>query len=128
MSRPYYALNGREIIEVVTGEVKQYMEKSGDFPAHRTFPEVSWKWQIEFTVYPAEPPSVKVKGEGLTRADDPKGEPVPVKLEGGRGGIGKSVAPDQVRVEAGIPLSKPVTKAGMGTVDELMKSLEAPGK
>ena len=128
MNRPYFALNGYEIIDVVLSELKKSMLASGQFPIHKTFPEVSWKWSIEFQVYPSEPKVMKYKHEGREFKDEPRLGPKQVTLEGGREDVGKTIAPDRVRVEEGLKLAKPVTKRNVGTVDELVDSLEQTQK
>lgn len=128
MNRPYFALNGHEIVDVVISELKKSMLASGSFPIHKTFPEVSWKWSIEFEVYPSEPKVMKHQMEGREFKDEPRIGPKQVTLEGGREDVGKAIAPDKVRVEEGLKLAKPVTKRNVGTVDELVDSLEQTQK
>lgn len=128
MNRPYFALNGLEIVDVVISELKKSMLTSGNFPVNKTFPEVSWKWSIEFEVYPSEPKFMHHKHEGREFKDEPRIGPNKVTIEGGREGVGKTVAPDKVRIEEGLKLSKPVTKRNVGTVDELVDSLEQTQK
>ena len=125
MSRPYYALNGNEVVEIIRSEVERALEASGKFGIAKTFPQVSWKWTLEMDVYPSEPRQFEIKVEGKKKASDPVPglEPLHMMIEGGREDIGKKISPDQVRKEEGIPLLHPVQKKG-GIVDELMDSLK----
>lgn len=123
MARPYYALNGKEVVEIIKNEVEAALNASGKFGVAKTFPQVSWKWTLEMEVYPSEPKQFEVKTSGTKKVSEPALEPLSVILEGGKQGIGETVSPDQVRKDEGIPLMQPVAKKG-GIVDELMDSLK----
>lgn len=123
MPRPYYALNGQEIIEIIKAEVELAMNNTGKFTLARAYPQVSWKWKLEMEVYPAEPSKFEVESHGHKKVSDPKHAAEKLSVEGGRTGIGESVSPDQVRVESKMPLMHPVAKK-TGIVDELMDSLK----
>ena len=132
MARQYYALNGHEIVDDICAKVKEKLLNSGEFSISRCFPVVTWSFEMTMEVYPAVYPKT-IKGEGRQTTKDPKGneieesmgEPKHVEIETGRVNVGKDVAPDQVRVESGLRMPKAVTKRGMGTVDEMVESLDS---
>jgi len=123
MKRPYYALNGNEIIDVILSEVRKSLEASGKFGIAKTFPQVSWNWRLEMDVYPSEPSKFEVSATGGKKTGETTLEPLSVALEGGKDGVGVKIAPDQVRSDEGLQLMQPVQKKG-GIVDELMDSLK----
>ena len=124
MNRPYYALTGPELIDVIVAEFRKKAEASGYFPLNKTFPQVSWDFTCEVELYPAEPPKYVVHVAGSEKREGRVAEAIKGTISGGRKDVGKVIAPDQVRVEAGMKISKPVTKPGMGTIDELVDSIQ----
>lgn len=124
MPRPYYALNGDEVVEIIKKEVERSMLNSGKFGISRSFPQVSWKWTLEMDVYPSEPPTSKIETKGTKKVSEPNDRPELVVLEDGKEGIGEKISPDQVRVDEGLKMPNPVQKKGAGIVDELLDSLK----
>lgn len=137
MNRPYFALTGPELIEAIISEFRRKAAESGMFPLNKTFPQVSWHWECEVELYPAEPPTFKVMTAEEMRADVEEdirkglislGPPRRGKIKGGRKDVGKTVPPDQVRSEEGMRMSKPVLKPGVGVVDELVDAIQPGGQ
>jgi hypothetical protein len=53
--KPYNALNGREVMEIILSEMRRQLEADTRFTQHNTYPLVSWQWKLAVNVYPNEP-------------------------------------------------------------------------
>jgi hypothetical protein len=53
--KPYNALNGREVMEIILNEMRRQLEADTRFTQHQTYPLISWSWKLAVNVYPNEP-------------------------------------------------------------------------
>src|SRR5260370_36720301 len=74
VSRPFNALSGKEILEIIVMEIKRNLEADYRFKQHLTYPMVSWKWVLAAKVYPSEQPDIKVE---IEKTRKPPGLPEP---------------------------------------------------
>jgi hypothetical protein len=127
--RIFNALNGAEVKQIILADIDKAMDGDQQFQKHLTYPQVEWTWKLTVKAYPSEPPQfgAEAAGEGTVKATEPE----IVVLEGGRA-VTKSdqnpdaQAPDDVRREAGVPVSMP-TKTPGGWVDQPEKPESAFG-
>jgi hypothetical protein len=118
--KPYNALNGREVMEIILSQIRRNLEADTRFSQHQTYPLISWRGKVAFNVYPNEPNKFDVDLGGGTlgdpkAAEDPNLKEAQVDIE-----IGSDVtAPagqtaDSARRDAGIAVPTPRTVKGPG--------------
>lgn len=68
VSRPFSALSGNEIKEIILNDIRRQLEGDYRFKHHLTYPQVSWKWVLAARVYPSDSPKIEVDLEKTVRA------------------------------------------------------------
>jgi hypothetical protein len=58
--RPYNALNGIEIREIILSEIKRQLENDFRFRQNVAYPLISWSWKLAVNAYPLDPPQFEV--------------------------------------------------------------------
>lgn len=112
-SKTFSALNGAEIIEIFLKQIREAMEADDSFSSHLTFPVVEGNWRLEFRFYPGRnavtpivvETAIKAQGQGTLPE---LGEPVSGEATGSL----ITDAPDQARVENGLPVPAPERVGG----------------
>jgi hypothetical protein len=116
--KPYNALSGAEIKEIILSEMRRQLEADDRFRQHVTYPLVSWSWKLAVNVYPNEPANFQVAVGPKTMGDpDAAHDHAEVQID-----LGTSrdvTAPagqtaDSARRDAGIAVPSPRTVKGPG--------------
>src|SRR5260221_4092284 len=68
VSRPFNALSGKEILEIIVMEIRRNLEADYRFKNHLTYPMVSWRWVLAAKVYPSEAPDIRVELDKTMRS------------------------------------------------------------
>src|SRR5579862_6009132 len=133
MAQPQFnALTGPELIDVILSKVREKLEDTGEFKAHRTFPWVKLFFgSIKVLAYPKQDyddePEIKTDEiEVVLTPDAPQPDEQPVTVE-----IAPSEeiidTPDQARMDADLPLPTPGLADAAGvTVPHLVDKLVQP--
>jgi len=134
--RPYNALNGLELKQVILKQIETHLDATGEFMAGVTFPCVDISWNVSLKVYPKENPHIEAHGEISEKVEgfNPRNrKPVELELAQNTLGIGAQVvgdpakenvelrpgvSPDTMRTEAGLPVLKPELTKAAGMVEK----------
>jgi hypothetical protein len=116
--KPYNALNGREIMEIILSEMRRQLEADYRFKQNLTYPLVSWEWKLAMNVYPNEPSSLEAK-IGPKTIGDPNAAETIAEVQIDLGNSRDVTAPagqtaDGARRDAGIAVPSPRTVKGPG--------------
>lgn len=123
ITRPYNAINGAELAEIILHQMRKKMDDSGHFALQVTYPWIkNLKWTLEFTSYPREPETEKLSGEIPIETGRIPTEPQKTyQMTGELQGIGSEVSPDDVREQNEIGVPTPVRES-TGIVERLLKA------
>ena len=106
--KPFSALTGDEIREIVLKQISEKMESDTSFAPHLTYPVVEWEWTLSLRSYPArDDKGIHLQTEGRAESTGtlpPLAEdPLTSELTEGH----KTDVPDETREEFGIPVTTP---------------------
>lgn len=119
----FNALDGTELAKAVTAQIlpkiKEQLEADSNFAGHVTYPVVEWEWELTVRAYPHEPGSFRAKAAGKLAA------PKVTIVRGSRlvDSSDDNNTPDAVRVESGIPVTRP-EKTSAGVMADVKQPLQ----
>ena len=118
--KPYNALSGKEVKEIILSEMRRQLDADTRFSQHQTFPLVSWTWKLAINVYPNEPSHFEAH-VGPKTIGDPEvaGDPNLAEVQIDLGASRDVTAPagetaDSARRDGGIAVPTPRTVKGPG--------------
>lgn len=156
--RPFNAITGRELKEIILSELKRHLDADSRFANHVTYPVFSYRWALAVNAYPSEPPEFEVKVGPLTvkapGADMPEGDApvIEIDLGGGKdvtapapGGVTADAArrdagiavpsrqivrgPDETRISVDVPLAEKAANQQTGPqVEKVAANVEKGGR
>lgn len=118
--RPFNALNGEEVKNVILTTIKNHLDADSRFKKHLAYPQIAWRFALAIDAYPMEPSKIElnigpqtVKAPGAELLVDDSfisidikgGQNVNAPAEGG-------ISSDAARREAGLPVPAPTAVRG----------------
>jgi hypothetical protein len=115
--RPFNAIDGIELMELVLKDIRRQMEQDYHFRRNTAYPMFAYNFKMAINVYPSEPQNWEFSAKGQHKTD-PSFEPTPegvVEIDFDNQKMvaapqGQTV--DSARREAGIPVTAPKRTAG----------------